>query len=69
MGGAFNDPPGKHAEEVLLDDVGLVIFDASPARSRRPGGMSSRNATPRVKHAAIAGRVLSGNRLHEPRPN
>jgi len=61
--GTFNGPPGKHAEEVLLDDVGLVIFDASPARSPRPGGMSSRNATPRVK------RVLSGNRLHEPRPN
>ena len=25
---AFNDAAGKHAEEVLLDDVGLVIFDA-----------------------------------------
>ena len=25
---AFNDAAGKHAEEVLLDEVGLVIFDA-----------------------------------------
>ena len=25
---AFNDAAGQHAEEELLDDVGLVIFDA-----------------------------------------
>ena len=25
---AFDDVSGKHAEEVLLDDVGLVVFDA-----------------------------------------
>jgi hypothetical protein len=90
--GAFNDIAGKHAEEVLLDDVGFVIFDAyEPVRDVEPvadflrprldkvelsrvgepagdqrrrvfgprtlakaGGMSARNATPRVKHASIA---------------
>ena len=34
---AFNDAAGKHAEEVLLDDVGLVIFDAfEPVRDVEP---------------------------------
>ena len=89
---AVDDAVGKHAEEVLLDDVGLVVFDAfepvrdeepvadflgprldevklrrvgepaassaaassAPARSRGPGGIRARNATPGVKHAAIA---------------
>ena len=34
---AFNDAAGKDAEEVLLDDVGLVIFDAfEPVRDMEP---------------------------------
>ena len=34
---AFNDAAGKDAEEVLLDDVGLVIFDAfEPVRDVEP---------------------------------
>ena len=33
----FNDVAGKHAEEVLLDDVGFVIFDAfEPVRDVEP---------------------------------
>ena len=34
---AVDDAVGKHAEEVLLDDVGLVVFDAfEPVRDVEP---------------------------------
>ena len=104
---AFNDPAGKHAEQVLLDDVGLVIFDPfepvrdvepvadllrprlDEAKFRRVGEPSGdqrrrlfgsgalaeagRDERPKRDTGGEASRdcrlVLSGNRLHEPRPN
>ena len=103
----FNDVAGKHAEEVLLDDVGFVIFDAyepvrdvepvadflrprldkvelsrvgEPAGDQRRRVFGSRTlAKPgrdeRQKRDAAGKarldrrRVLSGHRLHEPRPD
>ena len=105
--GAFDDTAGKHAEEVLLDDVGFVIFDAyEPVRDVEPvadflrprldkvelsrvgepaGDQRRRVFGPRTLAKAgrderpkrdTAGearldrrRVLSGHRLHEPRPD
>ena len=105
--GTFNDIAGKHAEEVLLDDVGFVIFDAyEPVRDVEPvadflrprldkvelsrvgepaGDQRRRVFGPRTlakpgrderQKRDAAGearldrrRVLSGHRLHEPRPD
>ena len=104
---AFNDTAGKHAEEVLLDDVGLVIFDAfepvgdvepvtdvrrprldemklrrvgEPAGDQRRRLFGSRalaeagrDERPKRDTGGEAScdrrRVLSGNRLDEPRPD
>ena len=105
--GAFDDTAGKHAEEVLLDHVRLVIFDAfepvrdvepvadflrprldkvelrrvgEPAGDQRRRLFSSgalaeagRDERPKRDTASEARldrrRVLSGHRLHEPRPD
>ena len=104
---AFDDASGKHAEEVLLDDVGLVIFDAfEPVRDvepvtdflrpqldevklRRVGEPADNQRRRLFGSRALAEarrderpkrdtrgearrkrrRILSGNRLHEPRPD
>ena len=104
---AVDDAVGKHAEEVLLDDVGLVVFDAfEPVRDVEPVADFLRPRLDEVKLRRVgepagdqrrrlfgsralagAGRderpkrdtggearrdrrcVLSGNRLHEPRPD
>ena len=104
---AFNDAAGKHAEEVLLDDVGLVSFDAfepvrdvepvadllrprlDEAKLRRVGepagdqrrrlfgsralAEAGRDERPKRDTRGEASRdrrrVLSRNRLHEPRPD
>ena len=104
---AVDDAVGKHAEEVLLDDVGLVVFDAfEPVRDvepvadflgprldevklRRvgePAGVqrrrlfgsraragAGRDERPKRDTGGEARRdrrcVLSGNGLHEPRPD
>ena len=66
--GAFNDPPGKRAGEVLLDDVGLVIFDAFPARAE--AGRDERPKRDTAREARRDRRTRSKRqRLHEPRPN
>ena len=105
--GAFDDTAGKHAEEVLLDHVRLVIFDAfEPVRDVKPVAdllrprldkvelrrvgepagdqrrrlfgtralaEAGRDERPKLDTAGETRRdrrrVLSSDRLHEPRPD